>query len=350
MKKTNRKTVILLSAGGTGGHIAPASVLQTYFIAQNTRCAVITDQPHWFKEQKNVFASPYLKRKKSLFKTLITLTKDRLNVFKTHKPQHLVCFGSLYCLPSFLAFLCWRMKGNACTLSLHEQNAILGRAHRLMQFFAKNIFTAFPNTQKISHLAKHKALHSGTPTRRAHPIANNKKKIIFIIGGSQGASVFADQVFMKSWYYIPEDIRKNLKVYHQAPRHFVNSTLHIYHKLGVEACVCPFFKNAPDLLRSSSVVLSRAGGSTLAEILHFKAPSILVPLPQSLDNHQLKNALALSKKNAAILLKQKHLSPQKCSEHILSLLTDTKKIKVLKEALKEFPAKKTCSLIYEKLQ
>ena len=157
---------VLFSAGGTGGHVVPCAVLYRY-LKKHARRTVITDQTHWFAESSGIFASPYLKRTRSIFKSIVVLTKERLAIIKEQKPTHIICFGSLYCMPSFLAFLIWRLQGHSCKLLLHEQNAILGRMHQLMQYFASTIFTAFPTVQKISPLCTRKVVMVGTPTRSA---------------------------------------------------------------------------------------------------------------------------------------------------------------------------------------
>ncbi len=213
------------------------------------------------------------------------------------------------------------------------------------------IFTAFPQVQKTALISRRKIKYTGTPTRSAPKPSMPQKKAhhILILGGSQGSSPLANQVFMKTWYYLPASLRQNIIVFHQAPRHFISSTQHIYKKLNIQAVVTPFFDNAPEVMSTTSLVIARAGGSTVAEIIHFKTPSILIPLPSAKDNHQFFNAKKLADVNAAVLVPQSEIEPKKLADNVTNLLTQQKNTSAMRRALSKLQTHKSCDIIWKSL-
>ena len=346
---------ILLVAGGTGGHTLPCLALHGHLQKKRIPHKIITNDTTHFPA-KHTLHLPVLPQKTQCFaflKSVISHTKACKSFMHESRFTHIVLFGNVYGLPALLAYITQRISGQKCHLILHEQNALLGRMHRLTQFFAHKIALGFKKTQGISPLARHKAFYVGTPIRASfykkthnNPPAS-KQKSLLIVGGSQGANFFASQIFLKFLYSL--DSHKSLLIYHQTPAPFVSSLRHFYQKLGVNAQVSTFFKNIDEILPKVDGVISRAGGSTLAEILACKTPAILIPYPFATDKHQKKNAQLLAKNGAALFITQSAVTPQTLSALAQKLLFDKDLRKNMRKNMEKMhrsnPCERICQLL-----
>lgn len=346
---------ILLVAGGTGGHILPCLALQKYLQKKRVFHKIATSSIDTFGT-KHTLPLPVLPNKKRcvvFIKSLINHTKAYRDFIKKNTPTHIIFFGSIYCLPALFAYILYRLSGQKCRLILHEQNALLGRMHRLAQFFAHDIALGFEKTLGISPLSKHKKRYVGTPIREAfynhRPQATSQKtQSLLIVGGSQGANFFASQVFLKFLYYL--DTHSTLTIYHQTPSPFVSGVRHFYQKLGINAQVSTFFTNMDEILPKVDAVISRAGGSTLAEIIACKTPSILIPYPLATDKHQKKNAQLLAKSGAALFLPQNVVTPHTLGALVQKLLHDKKLRANMRRSMTKAHCKNPCQRIHQILK
>ena len=352
--KPVRKRVLLI-AGGTGGHTLPCLALQKYLEKKRVFHRVVTSNTDDFKA-KGTLHLPVLPKKKhgiAFVKELLAHVKAYRDFIKKNAPTHIILFGSVYCFPALIAYTLHRISGKKCRLILHEQNALLGRMHRISQFFAHSIALSFQKTQGISPLARHKTHYVGTPIRsqfygRKSEKTPKKHKSLLIVGGSQGANFFASQIFLKFLYSL--DAHNYLTVYHQTPAPFVSSVRHFYRKLGVNAQVSTFFANMDEILPKVDGIISRAGGSTLAEIIACKIPSILIPYPLATDKHQKKNALFLAKKGAALFLQQNAVTPQVLGALVQKLLHDKNLRTNMCKSMAKIHCKNPCEKIHEILK
>jgi len=352
MKNHTRKH-ILLCAGGTGGHIFPSVAFSQYLREKRISSTVITNNPDMFPAHRNTHAVPMIRFKGTFLKFLKQIwdnTRKALNTLQKSKPSHIVLFGSIYCLPTFLAYLLWRAQGKNCRLILHEQNVVLGRMHRLAQFFAYRVALSFPKTRKVSSLTKSRTHHTGNPIRKKFrapsPSRSKDTYKVMIVGGSQGAVFFASKQFLKYIYQL--DIpSENLEIFHQAPSPFVSGIRHFYRKCGITAHVQPFFHDMSDLLPQCHAIISRAGGSIIAEILETQTPAILVPYPRATDQHQLHNAQYLAKHAASFCIQEPDATPVVIGESLKSLLVRSKVRKKSISNMRKLIRKNSCSLLFQ---
>lgn len=232
------------------------------------------------------------------------------------KPNLVIGFGGYVTLPAGLA-----AKFMGKRLVIHEQNSIIGLSNRVLAKLTKNIFTAFPNVLK-------KAVVSGNPLRAeflavdipAVRFANRLGSLrILIIGGSLGAKFLNETV--------PQAIKligfeKRPKITHQSGVNQYVDLKSLYASLNVEATVVPFIDDTAQAFADTDLIICRAGASTVTEIAAVGAAAMFVPLPSAVDDHQTQNAMYLVENNAAWLLVQKELTPQKLANEILKMDRD----------------------------
>jgi UDP-N-acetylglucosamine--N-acetylmuramyl-(pentapeptide) pyrophosphoryl-undecaprenol N-acetylglucosamine transferase len=212
------------------------------------------------------------------------------------RPQAVAAFGGYASVPTGVAAGLLRVP-----LVLHEQNAVLGRAHRLMLRFAPRVATSFPETRGVPGDVTNAFV--GNPVRAAfHGVAadgTGGRFRLFVVGGSQGARAFAD-VLPAAIGRLPEAIRARLDVVQQCRPEDVERVRRAYADLDVAAELAAFFDDMPARLAAADLVVSRAGASAVAEFLVVGRPALLVPYPYAADDHQRANARALAEAGAAV--------------------------------------------------
>jgi UDP-N-acetylglucosamine--N-acetylmuramyl-(pentapeptide) pyrophosphoryl-undecaprenol N-acetylglucosamine transferase len=207
---------------------------------------------------------------------------------------------------------------------IHEANGVMGRANRLLARRATAIATGFANIKGIPANVPGKLVHTGNPIRPAvleaakQPYAGLEPDgtlRLLVVGGSQGARVMSD-VVPPAIELLPPDLRARLVVIQQARGEDLERVRGHYRKLGVEFEAEPFFKDLPHRLAQAHLVVSRSGASTVAELAVIGRPSILVPLPGSLDQDQAANAKTLGDLGAAIVCPQSEFTPERLANEI----------------------------------
>ena len=261
----------------------------------------------------------------AIARTGLTLSKGIMAAYRllgNLKPQCVVGFGGY---PTFPPLLAARMRG--IPTALHEQNAVLGRANKMLAKRVTAIATSFESTKFLDGSAAQKARFTGNPVRDvviqcaarpyAPPIAGEPFQLV-VFGGSQGARYFSDTV-PPALAMLPETLRSLLSVTQQCREEDLAHVRNAYAQAGIAADLQTFFPNLPQLMASAHLILGRAGASTVSELTVLGRPSILVPLPHSLDNDQLQNATRLAESGGAWCIEQKNLPPKQLSEYILGL-------------------------------
>lgn len=315
-RKTNAANVdrtVILAAGGTGGHLFPASALGTALKARGFRIVLITDErgarydDRFPADAIHVVSSDTVRAKtpRSLVRTMFSLGKgvaaSRAHV-RTERPGAVVGFGGY---PSFPPLVAARLAG--VPIVLHEQNAVLGRANKAAARFAKRIALGFPRSGGRDDA---RLVVTGNPLRpealsaaqEARPIKDDRFRLL-VFGGSQGARVFSD-VMPGHIEALPEDLRARLSLVQQARPEDLDAVKARYAAMGVAAEVSSFFSDMPRRIAESDLVIARAGASTVSEIAAIGRPSILVPLPHSLDQDQAANARVLEAAGGARVVRQ----------------------------------------------
>ncbi len=303
---------IVLAAGGTGGHMFPAEALAQELKRRGARILLVTDaRGARFAENfpcderfEISAATPSVGGPVAKAAAAISIAQGLFKArseFKSRKPIAAVGFGGYPSLPAMKAAAMAKIP-----YGVHEQNAVLGRANRMLVKGAQFTAHAFPALAKCPPSAR--KVEVGNPVRdavaavadTAFPQADSGLRLL-VFGGSQGATIFANAP-VEAVSRLPEDIRAQLTVVHQAREADVEKVQMGYAKAGVAAEVAPFFKDLPNRIATAHLVISRAGASTVTELSSIGRASILAPLGIAMDDHQTENARVLSEAGAALLL------------------------------------------------
>jgi UDP-N-acetylglucosamine--N-acetylmuramyl-(pentapeptide) pyrophosphoryl-undecaprenol N-acetylglucosamine transferase len=241
------------------------------------------------------------------------------------KPSVVIGFGGY---PTFPPLKAASLRG--IPTALHEQNAVLGRANRMLAKSVNRIATSFPATANLALEWQAKTRLTGNPVRTAvieaaqgpylMPRAGEPLELI-VFGGSQGARFFSETV-PPALALLPEDLRRRLRVVQQAREEDIETVVTAYRQSGITAEVAAFYRDLPQRLARAQLVVARSGASTIAELTVIGRPAILVPLPHALDNDQLRNATNLAESGAGWCIEQKELSPRRLAQEIGALLAD----------------------------
>ncbi len=319
----------MLAAGGTGGHLFPAFALAEELGRRGHAVELITDMRGdrygtGFPARavhKIHSATLAAKNPVAMAKTGVALARGVRQAFALmgkEKPGAVVGFGGY---PSFPPLVAARMRG--VPTILHEQNAVLGRANRMLSKRVDLIATSFEKVGLVDAEIAGKVRFTGNPVRQAvvdcagrpfwHPGATDPFRLL-VFGGSQGARYFSDAV-PPALAMLPPEIRAKLQVVQQARDEDIERTRAAYASGGINVEIAAFFKDLPRLMAEAHLVIARAGASTVAELGVVGRPSILVPLPHALDNDQLRNATTLAESGGAWCIEQKDLTPERlCAE------------------------------------
>lgn len=331
---TERSQTVMLAAGGTGGHLFPAFALAEELGRRGYTVDLVTDmrgdrygtgfparEVHQVPSATLASKSPF-----AVAKTGLTLTQGLLaarKLMKQVRPSVVVGFGGY---PTFPPLLAARQLG--IPTMLHEQNAVLGRANKMLAARVDAIATSFENTKFLDGPLAAKARFTGNPVRgivldaaqRPYPpLEPHGPFWLLVFGGSQGARYFSDAV-PPALSLLPPRLKARLNVVQQAREEDVERVRAAYAAAAIAAEIATFFKDLPARMASSHLVVGRAGASSVAELTVIGRPSILVPLPHSLDNDQLQNATRLSESGGAWCIEQKTLTPELLAGTISGLM------------------------------
>lgn len=314
---------ILLSAGGTGGHLFPAEALAhtlkergwSVHLASDTRAARFADT-FPADEIHSVDAATLGSRNPvSLARSALTIwrgVRQSSALIAKLQPKVVVGFGGYPTLPPLYA----ATRRGLPTL-IHEQNAVMGRANKGLaarvtaiaggflpegegKFAAKTVVTGNPVRPAIIEAAK---------TPYAAPGAGKRFRLL-VFGGSQGAQYFS-HVLPKAIALLPQELRARFSITQQARPEDEGEVRAAYAGMGVEAEVSPFFTDMAQRIAKAHLIISRSGASTVSEIAVVGRPAILVPYPHALDHDQAANAAALERAGGAEIVSQAQLTAER---------------------------------------
>ncbi len=325
---------VMLAAGGTGGHLFPAFALAEELQRRGIAVDLVTDERgdrygtgFPARAMYTVPSATLASRSPvAVVKTVMKLgsgLRRALQLMDEVKPAAVVGFGGYPTVPPLLAA---GMKGIAT--AVHEQNAILGRANKMLSGRVRSIATSFEATRGIEGALAAKARFTGNPVRDAViacsardylPAGAGEPFRLVVFGGSQGARYFSDTV-PAALAGLPPATRARLDVLQQAREEDVARVEQAYREAGIAATVAPFFKDLPERMSHAHLVVARAGASSVAEITVLGRPAILVPLPHSLDNDQLYNATRLAESGGGWCIEQKVLDTERMAGEIAALI------------------------------
>jgi UDP-N-acetylglucosamine--N-acetylmuramyl-(pentapeptide) pyrophosphoryl-undecaprenol N-acetylglucosamine transferase len=329
-----KRPLILIAAGGTGGHLFPAEALAIALQRLDVRVALASDDrvgsiAASFPAESIVSipaATPSGRSRPQQARAALVLgfgTVRALQAIRRLKPDVVVGFGGYPTVPPIIAASLLRIP-----TIIHEQNGVIGRANHFLAPRVSVIATGFAHVTGVPTTARARIVHTGNPVRPAvlaaaqtpYPALPPEGGLrVLVFGGSQGARVMSD-VAPAAIEEIAEELRRKLTVTQQARPEDLQRVQLSYSRLAVAADVQPFFKDLPQRMAEAHLVISRSGASTVAELSVIGRPSILVPLPGALDQDQAANAQALAEIGAATLIRQEAFTPARLAGELLAYL------------------------------
>lgn len=331
MEAAGRAAPVLVAAGGSGGHLFPAEALSTVLARRGIPVHLATDQraarygDAFAKDAIHVVASATLRGRDplALARTAAMLgigLAQAWTLLGRLKPAAVIGFGGYPTVPPVLAAV-WR---GVPTL-IHDANAVVGRANRLLAPRVTAIATTFAGVFPDGSTLAAKATLTGTPLRPAvlaaaavpYPAGSDTVRLL-VFGGSQGARVMAD-VVPAALARLAPSLRARFAVAQQAREEDLARVRDAYAGQSVAAEVAPFFADLPARMAASHLVVARSGASTVAELSAIGRPAILVPLPHALDQDQFANAGVLAAAGGAVRLTQQEFTPQRLADEIAAL-------------------------------
>lgn len=338
----SKPPLLVIAAGGTGGHMFPAQALAEAMLGLGWRVKLATDArgaryagAFPAEVEREVLSAATFARGGALAKLVAPLRIATGILSATlamlrDKPAVVVGFGGYPAVPAMAA--AWFLRRPRL---IHEQNGVLGRVNAV---FARRVNMV---ARAVDPTALPKGVpntHTGNPVRQAirdvaaapYPAMTGPLRVL-VIGGSQGASILS-QTVPAALASLPEDMRARLQVSHQARDADHAAAVAAYQAANIIAQVQPFFDDVPARLVESHLVISRAGASSVADIAAVGRPSILIPLAIAIRDEQTANARALTQAGAAVTIQEKDLDAGGLAQHITAILTDPAKAGAMAEA------------------
>ncbi|RJF75022.1 undecaprenyldiphospho-muramoylpentapeptide beta-N-acetylglucosaminyltransferase [Rhodopseudomonas palustris] len=338
--------LILLAAGGTGGHLFPAEALGVVLMKRGLRVRLVTDSRAmrysglFSADMIDVVPSETVRGKTpwALARTGLMLgagTAKAMALMLQRKPAAVIGFGGYPTLPPLFAARALKIP----TL-IHDANAVMGRANRLLSKRVSAIATSLPGVLDRDPALAGKTTTTGTPMRPAilaaaavpfAPLDPAGPLRLLVVGGSQGARVMAD-IVPGALERLDPELQARLVLTQQVREEDMARVRAVYDRLKLTCELAPFFTDLPARLAASQLVVSRSGAGTVAELGAVGRPSILVPLPGALDQDQFANAGVLADAGAAIRIVQADFTPERLAAEITALAADPAKLPAMATA------------------
>lgn len=361
MRFSQSPSRMVVACGGTGGHLFPGLAVAEILQERGYACTLVVSP----REVDQIALRGY-DPDEVLSLPAVGLTSGKIGAFvrgfwesykqarrsfRDRPPTAVLAMGGFTSAPPVLA-----AKSLGAATFLHEANAIPGRANRWLAPWVDEAFLNFPQAEnRLRNPVTHRV---GMPVRsqiQPMPVEScrvmlgldAKRPVLLVMGGSQGAASI-NQLVLRSW----PDLAKRapeLQCLHLTGPSDVARTRAAYQELGIEAVVHPFLTEMELVLNSASVVVSRAGASSLAEFAALRLPSILIPYPHAADNHQFANALAYVQTGAARMILQSIATPEVLSSLVLELLHNQPERALMAKALAQWHHVKAAEMIADRI-
>lgn len=304
----NQDQVVLISAGGTGGHMSPAASLAANLRARGLSIILVTDprgqkyismfpsETPVYVIQAGTLGSGIMGKIKGLINLTIGLFKAR-NLVSKLKPSLIVGFGGYPSVPAV-----WAGQAKKIPTIIHEQNAIIGKANSFLAPRAARIALSIPESRGLDKAETLRAVVTGNPVRpeivalhsQGYDVPRPSGELrILVMGGSLGATVFSD-VVPQTLAQLTSEYRKRLNIVQQCRQSDIEKVRDIYEQTGIKAELATFYNDIADKLAWAHLVIARSGASTVAEVTSAGRPSIFVPYPHHKDQQQKMNADAVA--------------------------------------------------------
>lgn len=345
----NKAPLILLAAGGTGGHLFPAEALGVELMKRGLRVRLATDARAlrysglFSRDTIDVVPSETLRGRNplSLARTGFTLAAGMavaIHLLRKLKPAAVVGFGGYPTLPPLMAARLLGIPG-----IIHDANAVLGRANRFLASRVSAIATSLPGVLDRDPQLASKTTTVGTPMRPAilaaaavsyaAPGTSGPFRLL-VTGGSQGARIMAD-IVPPAIEKLDPSMWSRLLLTQQVREEDMTRVRAVYDRLKINAELAPFFTDLPARLAANHLAVSRSGAGTVAELAAIGRPSILVPLPGAIDQDQFANAGVLSQVGGALRIVQSEFTPDRLAGEISALAADPAKLAGMAEAARK---------------
>ena len=337
--------LVLLAAGGTGGHLFPAQALADALLKRGAIIDLATDAraAHFKFPARTVHLIPSAtlcgRNPVSLARTatLLTLgTAKAWSMLGRVRPAVVVGFGGYPTVPPLMAAT---LRGIPTVL--HEQNGVMGRANRLLAARVTAIATGFRTLARLDPRLQGKITFTGNPVRAevitaaaspyAAPAADGKLRLL-VFGGSQGARAI-NQAMIESLPGLRAKI-PGIHIIHQTGQRDYDRVLAAYQQSGISGEVHKFIDDMPATFGRADLLVCRSGASTVGEITAAGKPAIFVPFPAAADDHQNVNARALERAGAAIVVEESNLEAAYLVETIVALIGDSRQLRTMSAAAK----------------
>lgn len=326
---------IVIAAGGTGGHFFPAEALAAELLTRGHRIVLMTDarsgartSPVFANHEQHVIKGAgiagrgILRAAKALAALAAGIVQARA-ILANLQPALIVGFGGYPCVAPILAA---RLLRRRPAIILHEQNAVLGRANRFLARGTTNLALTLGDTGRLPKCVPMTV--TGNPVRPAVAALAatayeppTGRIYLLILGGSLGARIFSD-IVPAALAELPNALKSRLSVVQQCRTEDLDRVRTAYAQDGIAADLSPFFPEIAARLATAHLVIARAGASTVAEITVAGRPSILVPLPGAIDDHQTANATALASRHAAWIMPQPAFTQANLATSLTTLLSN----------------------------
>jgi UDP-N-acetylglucosamine--N-acetylmuramyl-(pentapeptide) pyrophosphoryl-undecaprenol N-acetylglucosamine transferase len=338
---------ILVAAGGTGGHLFPASALAAALGRRGAAVELATDDRalkyggdfparaiHAVPSATTTGAGALNKARAAL--VLGVGLGSALLLLRRLKPRAVVGFGGYPTVPPLTAA---SLLGAPSVL--HEQNAVMGRANRFLAPRVTLIATGFPELKGVDAALSAKAHYTGNPVRPAviaaaqtpYPDFDGAALKVLITGGSQGARVMAD-VAPAALALLTAQERARFRLTMQARGEDRSRVAAACAEMAFPVELAEFFVDLPARMAASHLVIGRAGASTVSELAVIGRPSILVPFPHALDQDQAANAAILAASGAATVAPQNEFTPERLAQLLRAALADPAALQAAAKAAK----------------
>ncbi len=325
--------LLVIAAGGTGGHMFPAQALAEAMVRKGWRVKLSTDArgaryaggfPHVVKVEQVAAAS--FARGNALARAMVPLrlaagAGAAALAMLRDRPSVVVGFGGYPAIPALAAATLLRVPR-----MIHEQNGVLGRVNQL---FARRVHAVACGIWPTALPDGVEGFHTGTPVRAAildraaapYIAPGDYPMSILVMGGSQGARILSD-VVPRAVAALPDAQRRHLRVAHQARAEDAERVAAAYAAAGIDAVVKPFFTDIPRRMSEAQLVISRAGAASIADISVIGRPAILIPYAAAAADHQAENARGLARAGGAIVIPESRLEPAALCAQIAAVLTN----------------------------
>ena len=349
---------ILLTTGGTGGHIFPALAVAAALRRRFPECRIMfvggTRGPERELATDAGLEFTALPAKGVLGKGLRSIPAlmsmglgvlKAMYLIRSFAPEVIIGFGGYAGFSSVMA-------GVLCKVptAIHEQNSIPGMSNRMLGSRVDRVFVSFPD--QVGYFPADRVCLSGNPVR-SEIVALGSKDVsrsghsrnLLILGGSQGATAINEAVMN----VVPSLCAEHVTIWHQTGKKDLQRVRARYNEICPEARVEPFIQDMAGAYAFADVVLCRAGATTLAELAIAGKPSILIPFPYAVHDHQLKNARYLENSGAALVVVQSYLQEINLSQVIADLLGMPEKLRSMSRAARKMGKPDSADVIVDGL-